>query len=66
MNSLVRAPVEGEAIDPAKSEPPVNVIVWGRAVMEEGWGGEAHIEGEGEGLGGMLARKPGEVITIEM
>jgi len=36
MNSLVRAPVEGEALGPAKTEPPVNVIVggeggnWGR------------------------------------
>jgi len=35
MNILVRAPVEGEALSPAKTEPPVNVIVgggrqWGR------------------------------------
>jgi len=40
MNSLVRAPVEGEALDPAKTEPPVNVIVGGRAVMRGGWGRE--------------------------
>ena len=33
MNILVRAPVEGEALGPAKTEPPVNVIVGGRAVM---------------------------------
>jgi len=33
MNSLVRAPVEGEALGPAKTEAPVNVIVGGRAVM---------------------------------
>ena len=52
MNILVRAPVEGEALGPAKTEPPVNVIVGGRAAMGGGWGGEAYIEGEGEGLGG--------------
>jgi len=40
MNSLVRAAVEGEALGPAKTEPPVNMIVGGRAVMEGGWGGE--------------------------
>jgi len=33
MNSLVRAPVEGEALGPAKTEPPVNRIVGGRMVM---------------------------------
>lgn len=33
MNILVRAPVEGEALGPAKTEPPVNVIVEGRAAM---------------------------------
>jgi len=33
MNILVRSPVEGEALGPAKTEPPVNVIVGGRAVM---------------------------------
>jgi len=56
MNNLVRAPVEGEALGPAKTEPPVNGIVGGRAVMGGGWGGEAHIEGEGEGLGGFWPR----------
>jgi len=40
MNSLVRAPVEGEALGLAKTEPPVNVIVGGRVVMVGGWGGE--------------------------
>jgi len=30
----------------------VNVIVGGRVVMGGAWGGEAHIEGEAEGLGG--------------
>ena len=33
MNSLVRAPVEGKALDPAKTERPVNVIVGGRVVI---------------------------------
>jgi len=56
MNILVRAPVEGEALGPAKTEPPVNVIVGGRAVMGGGWGG----------VRGMLFRKPGKGITIEM
>jgi len=40
MNSLVRAPAEGEALGPAKTETPVNVIVGGRSVMGGGWGGE--------------------------
>ena len=40
MNSLVRAPVEGETLGPAKTGPPVNMIVGGRALMGEGWGGE--------------------------
>jgi len=40
MNILVRAPVEGEALGPTKTETPVNVIVVGRAAMGGGWGGE--------------------------
>jgi len=56
MNSLVRAPVEGEALGPANTQPPVNVIVGGSVVMGGGLGGEAHIEGEGEGLGGYWPR----------
>jgi len=40
MNILVRAPVEGEALGPAKTEPLVNVIVGGRAVIGGGWRGE--------------------------
>ena len=51
MNSLVRSPVEGEALGPAKTEPPVKVIVVGRVVMGEDGEGNTHIEGEGEGLG---------------
>jgi len=65
MNSLVRAPVEGEALGPAKTEPPVNVFVGGRVVMGEEWGEEAHIEGEGKRLGD-VAQKPGRGVTIEM
>jgi len=33
LNNLVREPVEGEALGPAKTEPLVNVIVGGRAAM---------------------------------
>jgi len=65
MNILVRAPVEGEALGPAKTEPPVNVIVGGRAAMGGGWGGE-HSYRRGGGVRGMLAWKPGRGITIEM
>jgi len=47
MNSLLRAPVEGEALGLAKTEPPMNVIVGERAVMVEDGDGNTHIEGEG-------------------
>jgi len=40
MNILVRGPVEGEALGPAKTEPPLNVIVGVRAVMGGRWGQE--------------------------
>jgi len=57
MNILVRSPVEGEVLGPAKTKPPVNVIFGGgRAAMRGGWGG----------VRGMLARKPGKGITLEM
>jgi len=62
MNNLVRAPVEGEALGPAKTEHLVNMIVRRRVVMWGGWGGEARIEGEGEGLADVGL----ETITIEM
>jgi len=52
MNILVRAPVEGEALGPAKTEPPVNVIVGGRAAMGEDGEGSTYRGGVGEGLGG--------------
>jgi len=55
MNSLVRAPVEGEALGPAKTEPPVNGVGWGRE----------HPYRSG-GVKGMLAWKPGKGITFEM
>jgi len=64
MNSLVRAPVEGEALGPAKTETPVNVIVGGRVAMGGGWGRE-HPYRRG-GVRRMLVRKPGRGITIEM
>jgi len=66
MNSLVRAPVEGEALGPAKTEPPVNVIVGGRAAMGGGWGGEHRYRRGGGRVRGMLTHKPGKGITIEM
>jgi len=66
MNSLVRAPVEGEALGPAKTEPPVNWMVGARAVKGGGWGEEhPYRRGEG-GARGMLAWKPGKRITIKM
>jgi len=52
MNILVRSPVEGEALGPAKTEPPVNVIVVGRAVMGRGWRGEHPYRRGGGGFGG--------------
>jgi len=52
MNILVRAPVEGEALGPAKTEPPVNLIGGESAVIGGGWGGNTQIEGKVEGLGG--------------
>jgi len=47
MNILVRAPVEGEALGPVKTEPRVNVICWGEGWRESGWGRE---EGRKEGI----------------
>jgi len=49
MNILVGAPVEGEALGPANTEPPVNYIVGGRAAMGGGWGGDTDKKGEGGG-----------------
>jgi len=66
MNSLVRAPVEREALDPAKAGPPVNRIVGGRVVMGEGWGGEHPYRREEGGVRRILAWKPGKEITFEM
>jgi len=55
MNGLVSAPVEGEALGPAKTEPRVNVIVGGRGVMGVAWGGEHPYRRGGRGVRGMLA-----------
>jgi len=62
MNILVRAPVEGEALGPAKTEPPVR----GRVVMGGGWGGEHHYRRGVRGVRRMLAWKLGKGTTIEM
>jgi len=65
MNTLVRAPVEGEALSPAKTEPPVSGTVGGRMVIKGGWGGE-HPYSKGVRGREILAWKPGKRITIEM
>jgi len=49
--------VAGEALGPAKTEPIVNVIVGGRAVMGENGEGNNHIEGERKGLVGYWPRQ---------
>jgi len=56
--------VEGEALGPAKTEPPVNVIVGGRAVIGGGSGGEHQETGGGGGVRGLLTQKPGKGITM--
>jgi len=58
--------VEGEALGPPKTDPPVNVIVGGRAVMGIGWGGEHLYKRGGRRVRGMLVWKLGKGITIEM
>jgi len=65
MNSLVKSPVEGEALGPPKTEHLVNVIVGGRVVMGGMGRGSPYRRG-GEGVRGILAWKPGRGITIEM
>jgi len=66
MNCLVRASVEGEALGPAKTEPPVNVSVERRAVMGGVWGGEHLYRRGGRGVRGILARKLGRGVIIKM
>jgi len=61
--SLVGAPVEGEALGPAKVEPPAQGNV-GRVVSGGRWG-EHPYRGEG-GDRGLMDRKPGKGITFEM
>jgi len=51
MNSLVRAPVEGEALGAPKTELAENVIVWGGVVYGERIGRRS-LYRPGEGLGG--------------
>jgi len=66
MNSPVGAPVEGEALGPAKAEPLVNGIFGGRAVMVGGWGGKRPHRKGGRRVRGMLTWKLGKGITFEM
>jgi len=49
MNSLVRAPVEGKALGPTKTEPPVNVILVGEGGHGGRMGGEPRKKGRGRG-----------------
>jgi len=58
--------VEGEALGPAKTEPPVNVIVGGEG--GNGWrmGKGSPYRRGGGGVRGMLAQKLGRGIIIEM
>jgi len=49
MNILVRSPVEGEALGPAKTEPPANVIVGGEGSNEGRMGRRTPIKGRGRG-----------------
>jgi len=66
MNILVRSPVEVEALGPAKTEPLVNVTVGGRVGMGGGWRGEHQYRRGVGGVRGMLSRKQGKGIKIEM
>jgi len=50
MNSLVRAPVEGEALGPAKAGPPVNMIAGGEG-CNGGRMGRGTPTGKGRGKG---------------
>lgn len=56
-NSLLGAPVEEEALDPTKVGSPMQ---WntGRGSKGDGCWGNTHM-GEGEGMGGLMDRKPG-------
>jgi len=66
MNSLVRAPAEGEALGPAKAGPPVNWILGERAVMGGGWEGEHPYRRGGGGVRGMLDWKPRKGVIFEI
>jgi len=47
--------MEGEGLGPAKTEPPVNGIVGGRAVVGERWGGEHPCRSGGGEVRGCLS-----------
>jgi len=66
MNSLVRAPVEGEALGPAKTEPPSECDCWGKGGNGGRIGRGSPYRRGGGGVRGMLARKQGRGITIKM
>jgi len=66
MHSLVRAPVEGEVLGPAKTKPPVKVTVGGRVVMGVEWGGDHKYRKGGGTVRMILAQKQGSVIAIKM
>jgi len=66
MNSLVRAPVEGEALGPAKNEPPSERSCWGEGGNGGRMGRGTSIEKGWERDGGMLAWKPGKGIRSEL
>jgi len=51
LSSFVGAPVEGEALGPAKVGLQFRELLGGWE-WESRWGGEPHIEGEVEGRGG--------------
>jgi len=56
MNSLVRAPVAGEALGPAKTGHLVDVIVGGRVVLGGRMGRGSRYRRGREGLGGFGPR----------
>jgi len=63
MYILVRAPEVGEALGPAKTEPPSERDCWGEG--GNGGEGEGYTHKKG-GIRGMFARKQGKGITLEM
>jgi len=64
-NNLVGAPVEGEALGPAKVGPPSSGNVRGGKSSEDLDGGTP-VSGRGREWEGLINRKPGKGITFEM